>query len=84
MQNVPTLTPWTFLEHARMRAGYTPSEAACALEISLGHYCNVECGRDQFGSKTTIRAARLFNVDPVDLHLSRPPRRPRAGQKAAA
>lgn len=70
-------TPWAYLKRARLRAGYTPTTAAAALNVSLTHYCSAEKGRRGLSDLTLIAAARLFNVDVVELAESRPQSPPR-------
>lgn len=73
MANEPSLEPWTFLERARIRAGYgRPIDAARAIGIGISHYCSVEKGRRRLGGDKIVKAARLFNVDVFELKASAP------------
>ena len=72
MPRSQTTTPWTYLRAARLRAGHTPVTAAKALNITLGHYCNIESGERGPSDALLIRAAALFGVDVAELDRTKP------------
>lgn len=72
MTDTPSPRPWTYLRRARLRAGLTPTGAAKALEMGLSHYCLAEKGQRGMSDEKVILAARVFNVDVVELDASRP------------
>jgi transcriptional regulator with XRE-family HTH domain len=75
------ITPWAYLRRARLRAGYTPTTAAQALNVTLSHYCSVEAGDRGFSDAVLIKTANLFNVDIEELDRTKPPL-PRRGRIA--
>lgn len=72
MPDTQALAPWQFLKLARLRAGYTSTAAAQALNVSLTHYCSVEAGRRGLSDEKLILAAKAFSVDVVRLEKSQP------------